>query len=63
LPAGDIETGFHATLPCHLGNIAYRAGGKVTWDPKTERITNNTQANRLLTRQYRAPWRLPGMDS
>jgi predicted dehydrogenase len=63
LPAGDIETGFHATLPCHLGNIAYRAGSKVTWDPKTERITNNTQANRLLTRQYRAPWRLPGLDS
>jgi predicted dehydrogenase len=62
-PAGDIEIGFHATLPCLLGNIAYRVQHKVVWDPKTERISNYEPANALLTRHYRSPWKMAGLEA
>jgi len=60
-PIGDIEVGFHATLPCLLGNMSYRTGQKLVWDPKAERVSNYEPANALLTRHYRAPWSLAGL--
>lgn len=42
----------------HLGNVAYRAGGKILWDSKAMKITNNEAANRFLKRQPRAGWKL-----
>ncbi len=62
LPAGDIEIGHRSTATCLLGNIAFRTGQKLLWDPKSEKITNSREANDLLTRQYRAPWKLAGME-
>lgn len=62
LPVGDIEIGHRSTVPCHLGNIALRTGQKILWDAGSERITNSAEANRLLTRPYRAPWTLQGME-
>ncbi len=61
-PAGDIEIGFNATLPCLLGNISYRVQQKVIWDAKSERITNYDPANALLTKNYRSPWHLAGLE-
>jgi hypothetical protein len=61
LPRGDIEIGHRSTSTCHLGNIALKTGEKILWDGQTERITNSAKANALLTRQYRAPWELPGL--
>ena len=61
LPAADIEIGHRSTVPCHLGNIAYRTGRKLLWDAGAERFTNDGEANALLTREYRVPWRLEGM--
>ena len=46
---------------CHLGNIALKTGEKILWDGEAEKITNSARANALLTRQYRAPWQLPGL--
>jgi len=43
----------------HLGNIALRTGEKLKWDAAAERITNNPEANTLLTKEYRKPWALP----
>lgn len=60
-PAGDIEIGHKSTAPCLIGNIALRTGLKLKWDGKSERFTNSDEANALLTRQYRAPWKLAGM--
>ncbi len=60
-PAAEIEIGHLSTVPCHLGNIALRTGQKLLWDAARERFTNSEEANRLLTRQYRAPWKLEGM--
>ena len=62
-PVGDIEIGFKASLPCYLGNIAYRTKHRINWDAKAEKITNHEPANELLTRQYRNPWRLAGLNS
>ncbi len=62
LPVADIEIGHRTTTACHLGNIALRVGQKLRWDGKAERFTGNSDANRLLTRPYRAPWKLEGME-
>ncbi len=42
----------------HLGNVAHRAGGKIVWDAKAMRITNNEAANRFLSRTPRDGWHL-----
>jgi hypothetical protein len=62
-PAGDVEIGHKSTTPCLLGNIALRTGQKLLWDAKAEKFTNSSEANALLTRRYRAPWNLPGMEA
>ena len=36
-----------------LGNIALRTGRRVVWDAAAMRITNDPEANRLLTKDYR----------
>jgi len=61
-PAGDIEIGHKSTVPCLIGNIALQTGQKLAWDGKAERFTNSGEANRMLTRSYRAPWALAGME-
>lgn len=40
----------------HLGEIAYRTQSILEFDPKTERFTNHSEANQLLSKEYRAPW-------
>ncbi|MFO0892012.1 MAG: Gfo/Idh/MocA family oxidoreductase [Isosphaeraceae bacterium] len=42
-----------------LGNISLLTGEKLKWDARAERITNHPEANALLTKEYRPPWRLP----
>ena len=41
-----------------LGNVAYRAGGKLTYDGRTGRVTANANAERYLRREYRQGWTL-----
>jgi predicted dehydrogenase len=40
----------------HLGEVAYRTGKVLEFDPESETITNHPEANRLLTKEYRGPW-------
>lgn len=59
LPICDIEIGHRSSSAAILGNLAYRSGWTVQWDAKTESVTNgNEKAAALLTREYRAPWKL-----
>lgn len=50
--------GHCSAIPAHLGNIAMILGRKINWDPKTERIVGDEQADRMLDRPMRSPWRL-----
>lgn len=43
----------------HLGEIAFRTGGRLDFDPKTETAVNNEEANAMLTKDYRSPFVLP----
>ena len=52
------EVGHRSASICHLGNIGYRVGKSLEWDPVKETFTNNQEANKLLFREYRAPWKL-----
>ena len=44
----------------HLSVIAIELGRKIRWDPATETILDDPEAERLLSRAYRKPWVLPG---
>ena len=65
MPVADIEIGHRTTTACHLGNIALRLERKLHWDGQAERFIGNDtateEANRMLVRPYRAPWKLEGM--
>ncbi|MCY3019989.1 MAG: Gfo/Idh/MocA family oxidoreductase [Planctomycetota bacterium] len=46
------------TEVCLLGNVALRAGRKLTWDGPNLKVTNGEEANRYLHRDYRQGWSL-----
>jgi len=58
-PMAPVYVGHHTATMCHLLNISMQLdGATLTWDPKEERITNNPQAQHLLTRNIRLPWHI-----
>ena len=57
-PVSDVETGHLSTSVAHLGNISLHVGRKIRWNADEEQIIDDTEANALLRRQYRAPWKL-----
>jgi hypothetical protein len=54
-----VEHGHIGAAICHLGNIAYRLGHTIEFDPQTETFLHDEAANALLTRSYRAPYVMP----
>ena len=58
-PNADIEEGHKSTRLCHLGNIAFRTGHTLRFDAKTETMSGDAEANRLLGRTYRKGFVLP----
>lgn len=55
-PNSDIEEGQKSTLLCHLANIAYRVGRRLTIDPKTRTIVDDKDAMALWGREYQKEW-------
>jgi predicted dehydrogenase len=53
-----VETAHHSAIPGHLGLISMLVKRKLTWDARKEQIVSDPDANKLLGRPYRAPWRL-----
>jgi len=53
-----IETAMRSDTICHLDDIAIRLGRKLRWDPAKEEFIGDEQANRMLTRPMRSPWRM-----
>lgn len=56
---GPIETGHLAASIAHLGNISYRLGRTLHFDPTKETFIGDKEANAMLTRKYRAPYVVP----
>jgi predicted dehydrogenase len=60
LPACDIETGHRSSSACLLGNVALRSHERIVWDVANQKLVAGSPAcQKLLSREYRAPWRLP----
>ena len=53
-----IRTAHHSAIPGHLSLISMLTGRKIRWDVATEQILDDPGASQLLTREYRAPWRM-----
>jgi len=52
----EIEDGQKSTMLCHLGNIAYRVGRSIQYDPAKSRIIGDHDASALWDRKYRKGW-------
>jgi len=58
-PVADIEQGYTSTAACVLANISAALGGRqLAWD-QAKGVTSDADANKLLQRAYRAPWKHP----
>jgi predicted dehydrogenase len=55
----EIEEGAMSCVLMHLANVSYRLGRTLHWDEKTWSVKNDPEANRMLTRVYRAPYIVP----
>jgi hypothetical protein len=42
----------------HLANIAFRTGRTLRFDPDTDQIVGDDEANRLANQPMRTPWRI-----
>jgi predicted dehydrogenase len=56
-PMSPLEA-HYSCVHCHLGNIAFRAGRSLAFDPKTEKF-KDTELNQQLTREYRKDFEVP----
>ena len=52
------ETAHHSAIPGHLGLISMLVKRKIKWDANKEVIVGDKEASKLLTREYRTPWKL-----
>jgi len=57
-PSCDIEFGHRATTAPLIANIAHRTKSYLEWDARAEKFTNNEAANKLLSYEYRKPYKL-----
>jgi predicted dehydrogenase len=54
-----IEEGAISCDLMHLGNVSYRLGRTLHFDPNTLQVIGDDEANAMLTRPYRAPFVVP----
>jgi predicted dehydrogenase len=58
-PTGsNFEYAAALTIANHLGNVAYRLGRKLEWDPVNLKAANCPEADRFIRKAYRPGWRL-----
>ena len=56
---GPVETSHLSAGLAHLGNIAFRLGRTLKFDPAAERFPGDEEANTFLKRDYREPFVVP----
>ena len=52
-PISDVFSHHRALTTCHLAGIAARLGRKIKWDPDTESIVGDDQAQSFVSRARR----------
>jgi len=52
----EIDEGQKSTLLCHLGNISYKLGRVLRFDPESRHIVGDKDADALWRREYRPGW-------
>ncbi len=58
--SAKIEDGVYSCMVMHLGNISYRLGRSLEFDPETMRFKNDPEANAMISREkYRDPFVIP----
>ncbi|MCH9655382.1 MAG: Gfo/Idh/MocA family oxidoreductase [Planctomycetes bacterium] len=57
-PIEPVEAGHSTASICHLGNIAMRLKRKLKWNPEKEQFIGDDEANQMLQRPYRQPWKI-----
>ncbi len=55
-PLAPLEAAIRSDTISHLGNAAIRLERPVRWDPKTERVLGDDEAEAMLDRPRRAGW-------
>ena len=58
---GSALDGHLSCVTCHIGNIAYRLGRALEFNPKKERFVNDDDANAMLRRNYREGFEVPDL--
>jgi len=54
-----LEHGSVAAVNAHMGNIAFKVGRKIHWDPAAQSFKGDAEANALLVPRYHNGWKLP----
>jgi predicted dehydrogenase len=62
-PVSDIEQGYISATACILANMSQKLGRSLTWDHAKGEIIGDADANKLLARPYRAPYKHPDASS
>lgn len=55
----SVEIAHASSALVHLGEIAYRTGGNLEFEPQSQQFVDNDPANKMLTKEYRKPYELP----
>lgn len=55
----DVEIGVASADLCHIANTSYRVGRTLKFDGASRKFIGDEEANKLLTRNYRAPYIVP----
>jgi predicted dehydrogenase len=56
---GTMADAHYSAALAHLANISYRLGRSLNFDPKTGQFVGDDEADKMLRREYRAPFVVP----
>ncbi|MDD4871577.1 MAG: Gfo/Idh/MocA family oxidoreductase [Kiritimatiellae bacterium] len=57
-PVDNLHSAVRSDILCHLIDISVRTGRKLKWDNNKEKIVGDKQAENMMRRDLRDPWKL-----